>query len=146
MPGEVDAQQRFHTAFRAGKDDIDELGHVNNAVWVTWIQDASVAHWLRAARAQDRDRFVAVVLRHEIDYRGNIRAGEHATAVTWVEGAPRGARYTRRVDFVDGKGRLLVSALSRWALIEKATGKLYRVPPEMAAPFLLDAATTKEGE
>jgi acyl-CoA thioester hydrolase len=50
LAGEVDGQRRFHIAFRAGDDDIDELGHVNNAVWVTWIQDASVAHWLQAAR------------------------------------------------------------------------------------------------
>lgn len=138
LPGRIDAQRRFHIALQAEANDIDELGHVNNATWVVWIQDASVAHWLAAARPQDAGRYVAMVLRHEVDYRGNIKAGEKVTAVTWVEGAPRGARYFRRVDFVDGKGRLLVSALSQWALIEKTTGKLVRVPVEVAAPFISD--------
>ena len=46
---------------------------------------------------------------------------------------------TFSVDFTDNKGTVLVSALSQWALIEKATGKLVRVPVEVAAPFLRDA-------
>lgn len=140
LPGKIDEQRRFRITFRAEEADIDELGHVNNAVWVTWIQDASVAHWFAAARPGDTDTYVAVVLRHEIDYRGNVQAGEDATAITWLEGHPRGARYSRRVGFTDDKGSLLVSALSQWALIEKATGKLVRVPAEVAAPFLRDEA------
>lgn len=139
LPGTIDEQRRFHIGFRAEEHDIDELGHVNNAVWVTWIQDASVAHWFAASRPCDTDAFVAVVLRHEVDYRGNVRSGEDAIAITWVGGQPRGARYWRRVDFTDDKGGLFVSALSQWALIEKASGKLIRVPAEVAVPFQRDA-------
>ena len=136
LPGKVDAERRFHIAFKAEEDDIDELGHVNNAAWVIWIQDASVAHWLAAARPEDRDRFVAVVLRHEVDYRGNMRAGDEAIAATWVDGTPRGARYTRRVEFAGADGKKLVASLSEWALIDRQTGKLARVSAEIAAPFL----------
>jgi len=138
LPGRIDAQRRFHIAFQASADDIDELGHVNNATWVVWIQDASIAHWLAAARPRDAGHYVAMVLRHEVDYRSSIRAGEEVTAVTWVEGVPRGARYARRVEFLDSKGQLLVAALSQWALIVKTTGKLARVPSEVAAPFIND--------
>lgn len=136
LPGTVDEQRCFHISFRAEEHDIDELDHVNNAVWVTWVQDASMAHWYAAARPQDVSAYVAMVLRHEVDYRGNIQAGDEVTAVTWVEVQPRGARFTRRVEFFNDKGRLLVSARSQWALIEKATGKLVRIPDELAAPFL----------
>jgi acyl-CoA thioester hydrolase len=45
-----------------------------------------------------------MVIRHEVDYRGNIRAGDDTAAVTWLEGRPRGARYSRRVEFTDGGG------------------------------------------
>ncbi|HAF42728.1 MAG TPA: thioesterase [Sphingobium sp.] len=138
LAGSIDGQRHFHLRFDASEEDIDELGHVNNTTWVAWIQDASVAHWFAAARPGDADTFVAVVLRHEVDYRGNIKAGESATAATWVEGRPRGARYARRVEFTDVKGRLLVESLSQWALLEKATGRLVRVPAEVAAPFLTD--------
>ena len=36
---------RFTRTITAAAEDIDELGHVNNAVWVRWIQDIAVAHW-----------------------------------------------------------------------------------------------------
>ncbi|PZQ79028.1 MAG: thioesterase [Ancylobacter novellus] len=142
----MDEHRRFRIRFRARDADIDELGHVNNAVWVIWIQDASVAHWLTAARPQDRDRFVAVVLRHEVDYRGNVRAGDTVSATTWVVGAPRGARYVRRVEFHDEDGRTIVASLTQWALVDRETGKLARVPVEVAAPFLVDDTTQKEIE
>jgi len=35
----------FELAFTARPEHIDELGHVNNAVWVQWIQEVAVAHW-----------------------------------------------------------------------------------------------------
>ncbi|WP_262032522.1 acyl-CoA thioesterase [Microvirga sp. Mcv34] len=136
LPGKVNAERRFHMAFKAEEDDIDELGHVNNATRVVWIQDASVAHWLAAARSGDRDCFVTAVLRHEVDYRGNIRAGDEAIAVTWVDGAPRGARYALRVEFTGADGKVLVASRSEWPLIDRLTGKSARVSAEIAAPFL----------
>ncbi|MBM3926849.1 MAG: acyl-CoA thioesterase, partial [Sphingomonadales bacterium] len=39
----------FTHRFTALADHIDELGHVNNAVWVRWIQDIAVAHWAAVA-------------------------------------------------------------------------------------------------
>jgi len=140
LAGKLDGQRRFHIRFRVQEEDIDELGHVNNATWVVWVQDASVAHWFAAARPGDADEYAAMVVRHEIDYRRNVRAGDEVTAVTWVDGPPRGARYARRVEFTDSEGRLLVAALSQWVLIAKANGKLVRVPPELAARFLHDDA------
>ena len=71
---------RFTRTFTAAPDDIDELGHVNNAVWVSWIQDIAVAHWRAVAPADQVDAYVWVVVRHEIDYRGNVAAGETVIA------------------------------------------------------------------
>jgi acyl-CoA thioester hydrolase len=76
------------------------------------------------------------VTRHEIDYRGNIAAGESVTARTWIESEPKGAQFDRRVDFVDAKGKVIVRANTTWAMIDKATGRLVRVRPEVSAPFI----------
>lgn len=119
--------------------DIDILGHVNNAVWVRWIQDIAVAHWETIAQAEDRDKFIWVVTRHEIDYRANVGAGQIVTAQTWVPDPPRGARFNRFVRFTDPDGRVLVEAKSSWALIERASGRLKRISNEMAAPFMSQA-------
>ena len=47
---------------------IDELGHVNNAVWVQWIQQVATGHWDAAAPQSHKDTYIWVVVRHEIDY------------------------------------------------------------------------------
>lgn len=131
-------------AFAVTEDDIDELDHVNNAVWVVWLQDVSVAHWYAAAHPDHRDQHGAVVLHHDITYRGNVGLGARVKAQTWIQGLPRGARYTRCVRFEDERGKLLVSAVSQWGLIDR-NGRLVRVTPEMAAPFLPPAPALSDG-
>jgi len=128
--------QPFTRDFTASPEDIDELGHVNNAVWVRWIQDMATAHWSATAAREHVDAFIWVVTRHEIDYRGNVALGETVTGRTWIEKPPRGATLDRRVEFVNDSGKVIVSANTTWAMLDRATGRLMRVPMEVAAPFL----------
>ena len=127
----------FTRPFTATAADIDELGHVNNAVWVRWIQDMATAHWAAVADPAHVEAYIWVVTRHEIDYRGNVALGESVTAKTWIEKQPRGATFDRRVEFVNAAGKTIVSANTTWALIDRASGRLCRVPAEVAAPFFL---------
>ncbi|MBP6441275.1 MAG: acyl-CoA thioesterase [Sphingorhabdus sp.] len=126
----------FIHSFTAAPSDIDELGHVNNAVWVRWIQDMATSHWQAVASSEHIAAYYWVVTRHEIDYRGNIAAGESVTARTWIESEPKGAQFDRRVDFVDTNGKVIVRANTTWAMIDKVTGRLVRVRPEVSAPFM----------
>lgn len=126
----------FEQSFTAQPEDIDALGHVNNAVWVRWIQDMATSHWQAVAAPAHIAAYYWVVTRHEIDYRGNIAAGESVTARTWIEREPKGAQFDRRVDFVNAKGKVIVRANTTWAIIDKASGRLARVRPEVSAPFM----------
>lgn len=126
----------FTRTFRAAPQHIDELGHVNNTVWVQWIQDMATAHWDAVARPEDRAAFFWVVVRHEIDYRGNVSEGAEVHAKTWIEGLAQGAKSVRRVEFTDAAGKRLVSAATTWAMIDRATGRLARVRPEVLAAFV----------
>ncbi len=130
---------RFSKTITAQPDDIDELGHVNNAVWVRWIQDVAVSHWAAVAPPEHRDAYIWVVTRHEIDYRGNVNAGETVTGETWVPDPPKGARFDRHMRFTGADGRVKVEAVSTWAMLDRTTGRLVRVRPEIAAPFLESA-------
>lgn len=134
----------FSLAFRAGPDDIDELGHVNNAVWVRWAQELAVSHWQAVAPAAHRDAFVWVVTRHEIDYRGNLAPGETAIGETWVPAPPRGARFDRHFRFRRGTA-VLVEGVTTWAMLDRASGRLMRVRADIAAPFVGPAPTDMEG-
>ena len=128
----------FEKKITAGEADIDELGHVNNAVWVRWIQDMATDHWRAVADPAHVDAYVWVVVRHEIDYLRAVLPGETVTGRTWVGEAPRGARFDRHVEFTGTDGKPRVRARTTWAILDKATGRPLRVPAEVAAPFLRD--------
>jgi acyl-CoA thioester hydrolase len=126
---------RFTRAFVALPEHIDELGHVNNTVWLGWAQELSTSHWEAAARPEDRAAFYWVVVRHEIDYRGNITAGDSVTGTTWIPGPPQGATSLRAFEFTNAAGKVLVSGMTNWAMLDRVTNRLVRVRPEVIAPF-----------
>ena len=129
---------RHTLTFTARAPDIDAMGHVNNAMWVRWMEEIATAHWLAAASPEHIAAYAWVVTRHEIDYRGNIRLGQSVTAETFIDSAPSGARFDRRVNFKTSDGKIIVSARTTWAMIDLASGRLCRVPPVVAAPFVTD--------
>lgn len=126
----------FEMTFTAGDADIDELNHVNNAVWVQWVQTISTTHWFTVADPAHVDRYFWMMIRHEIDYAGNIGPGEVATARTFITDPPRGARFDRHVEFRNAEGKLVVKSKSTWAIVDRTTGRIVRVPQDVAAPFL----------
>jgi acyl-CoA thioester hydrolase len=128
--------QAFEMRFVARPDDIDIMGHVNNAVWVRWMEAIATAHWQALAPQDAQDRYAWVVTRHEIDYRGNVAEGEAVIARTWVGGPPRGARFDRVIEFSGEDGKPRVSARTTWAMVDLETRRLMRVPAELSAIFL----------
>ncbi|MGB3166349.1 MAG: acyl-CoA thioesterase [Alteraurantiacibacter sp.] len=126
----------YARSFTALPEHIDVNGHVNNTVWLRWMEDLSGEHWERDALAEHRDRYVWLVLRHEIDYRGNVGEGAKVIGRTEIREGPRGPRFVRHFTFADFGGREIVRAQTTWAMLDKASQKLKRVPSEVAAPFM----------
>ena len=126
----------FELAFDALPEHIDELGHVNNAVWVQWIQHIAVAHWYSVADPAHDAAYFWVVTRHEIDYLRAAFEGDRVIGRTWVGDAPKGARFDRHVEFTGRDGKICVRAKTSWAIIDRALGRPIRVPPEVIAPFV----------
>ncbi len=125
----------FTAKIMAQPADIDALGHVNNSVWVRWIQDLATAHWQAAALPEHIAAYVWVVVRHEIDFLGNIEAGQSVEGRTWVGDAPRGAKFDRHVEFLRD-GKVIVRAKTTWAILHKDSGRLLRVPNDVAERFV----------
>lgn len=129
----------FDTAYpsrrQAVDTDIDELGHVNNAAYVKWIQDAAVGHWTHLASGPLATDHVWVCLRHEIDYLLPILPGETAHIRTWL-GKRQGARFDRHIDIrKEGSTRASVIAVTTWVMLDKATGRPRRVGDDVMAVF-----------
>ena len=125
----------FEMTFTAAPEHIDELGHVNNAVWVRWMEQVAVAHWRSVADAEHQDAYFWVVVRHEIDYLRAVLEGERITARTWVGENLKGAKFDRHIEFVGADGKPRVRSRTDWAIIDKASGRPIRIPPEVVAPF-----------
>ncbi|NJM26226.1 MAG: acyl-CoA thioesterase [Bacteroidia bacterium] len=114
--------------------DIDELGHVNNVVYLRWVQDAAAAHWDAVATAQVKSIHRWVVLRHEIDYKAPAFGNEQLTAHTWVENY-NGARSQRRV-LIFRDDTVLAAALTTWCLLDAGTMRPKRVQSDIQQLFL----------
>jgi acyl-CoA thioester hydrolase len=128
--------ERFHFTIRATDEDIDELGHVSNLVYLRWVLDAATAH--SVARGWGHAEYLArgavfVVRRHELDYLLPVVAGDELVAQTWVE-SWRAASCVRRTDLLRGD-RTVARGATTWAFITLPDGRPTRIPPDLRALF-----------
>jgi acyl-CoA thioester hydrolase len=114
---------------------IDELGHVNNVVYLSWVQDVAIAHWNSLTTPELRTRLIWVALRHEIDYKAEAVLGDRIIARTWT-GLGRGVRYARHTRILRAADNvLLAEAVTQWCPMDATTRKPTRLPAEIAAYF-----------
>lgn len=122
---------KFSLQIQVQESDIDELGHVNNVVYLRWVQEVAAAHWEHAASATIKTRYVWVVLRHEIDYLRPAFRSESITGYTWV-GEHKGAKFERFVSlYRTGTDELLAKAKTTWCLLDSATMRPKRIEEEI---------------
>jgi acyl-CoA thioester hydrolase len=115
--------------------DIDRQNHVNNTVYVRWIQEVATAHWQARAPDDARDAIGWVVLRHEIDYKSPAGLGDEIVLRTWVGKATR-ITFERFTEIRRARdNELLSQARTIWVPINPDTGKPARVPAEVRARF-----------
>jgi acyl-CoA thioester hydrolase len=113
----------YELAIEITPGDIDMMGHVNNVTYLRWVQDAATAHWTSAASAEDLEKVLWIVLRHEIDYRQAALPGDAIIARTWVGAATR-LRFERFTEILRASDRtVLASAKTIWCPVDARTLK-----------------------
>lgn len=131
----------FSIRLRVAAQDLDELQHVSNVVYVRWIQDVAVAHSESVGLSLEAYRklgAVFVVRRHEVDYLRSALAGDEVEVETRVVAmslvtATR-QTFIRRV----ADGQVLVQAQTQWAYVSTSTGRPVRIPPAVIQRFTLE--------
>jgi len=127
--------QAFELSVPVLPEDIDELEHVNNTVYLRWVQDAATAHWRAIAAAEAQAQISWVVLRHEIDYKAAALKGDLIRLRTWVGTASR-LTFERHTEIRRETDReLLAQARTLWCPVNSTTGRPTRVPAEVRAQF-----------
>jgi acyl-CoA thioester hydrolase len=118
---------RYERAFPVEPGDIDDLGHVNNVVYLRWVQEIAAAHWEATISPEERAPIAWVVLRHEIEYKHPAVLGDQVIARTWV-GPATGTTFERHTEILrGGDGRLLARARSLWCPLNARTGRPSRI-------------------
>jgi acyl-CoA thioester hydrolase len=127
------AENDFAITIQVQQTDIDDLGHVNNVVYVRWVQDVAAAHWNSLTSQKPKLKYAWVVLRHEIDYISPALSNDIILATTWVgeSNGPRSDRYVHLTNKVTGE--LLAKAKTTWCLLDGLTLRPRRVPAEIIA-------------
>jgi acyl-CoA thioester hydrolase len=135
MRGCASIETAFACEIAPEPGDFDEMGHVNNAVYLRWAQQIAVAHWAAVASPAMKSQWLWIVLRHEIDYRDEILPGDAVIARTWL-GKADGARFDRFIDLrKPGAARAAAAVKSTWVLIDAGTRRPKRVGAEILAAF-----------
>lgn len=117
------------------KNEIDQLGHVNNAEYVKWIQDAATEHWFSVSSDDLKQKYVWFCSRHEIDYKKQLYENENIEIRTWL-GEAQGARFDRFVDIrVAGSPKPAVLAKTTWVLMDKDRGRPIRIKSDILLAF-----------
>jgi acyl-CoA thioester hydrolase len=113
--------------------DIDFMGHVNNARYLNWVQDAVVAHWQKLAPPQAVAEHLWVALKHEITYRKPAFLNDEVIA-TVVLDKVEGVRafYSTLIKRGD---ELLAEVKSSWCCLDAQTLRPARIAKDIAAHF-----------
>ena len=125
----------FEISVAVMPEDIDEQNHVNNTVYLRWVQEVATAHWQAIASSEAQGEIGWVVLRHEIDYKAPACLGDEIVLRTWVGKATRLTfeRFTEILRRSDGQ--LLSKTRTLWCPINAQTGRPGRVPLEVRKQF-----------
>jgi acyl-CoA thioester hydrolase len=124
-------------------EDIDEYDHVNNAVYLTWLDRAAWSH--SAALGVPLERCLALrrgmaAQRIEIDYLRAAVAGDRVLAATWIVSADGRLRAERRFQIRrPSDGATLARARIDYVCISLDTGRAVRMPETFACAYVVTA-------
>jgi acyl-CoA thioester hydrolase len=125
--------QTFAIPITVEAADIDFMGHVNNARYLTWVQEAVLAHWRKLAPAEEVASKAWVALKHEITYLKPGFLGDAVVARPVLESF-KGARAFYRTVISRGE-EVLAEVRSAWCCIDAATLKPARIGDHLRAFF-----------
>lgn len=119
----------FEHIVKVEASDIDELQHVNNVVYFTYLQQAAMAHWYTSVPSELSDSMRWVVKKHEIEYFKSAFLDDEIIVKTWVENFT-GVSSDRHYEIYKS-GILLVKARTLWVALDSVSMRPKRVPAHL---------------
>lgn len=117
------------------QDDIDFMGHVNNASYLKWVQAAVISHWQHLAPVEAVAQHLWVALKHEITYRRPAFLDDDVVATVLLEKV-QGARAFYETVIRRG-GEVLAEVKSSWCCLDAETLKPSRLAKDVIDRFFV---------
>lgn len=126
----------FEYKINVREEDIDQNEHVNNVVYLKWVQDVAIAHWNKVSTDQMKEENVWVISRHEIDYLNSCYLNDEIIAKTWV-GQTEGVRSVRHVEIHNkSTGKIAAKVATTWILLDPKTLRPKRISDDLKQLFM----------
>jgi len=117
------------------QDDIDFMGHVNNASYLRWVQEAVISHWRRLAPAEAVGRHLWVALKHEITYRRPAFLDDDVVATVLLEKFQGTRAFYETV--IRRGGEVLAEVKSSWCCLDAETMRPARLAKDVIDRFFV---------
>lgn len=122
----------FYLPIKVAPEDIDELNHVNNIVYLRYVQDAAIGHW-KTVPQEIASQIIWMARRHEIDYLKQAFLGEELVAKTWVDDFV-GVKSIRHCEIMRGE-EVLARSVTHWISLDAQTLRPKRITEEIVKQF-----------
>ena len=126
----------FRHAIGIAPADIDHMGHVNNSVYLRWVQEAVISYWQKVAPAEAIAGHLWVALKHEITYRRPAFLDDDVVADVIAE-QMQGARAFFSTIIRRGED-VVAEVRSCWCCLDAATRRPARLARDVVSRFLPD--------
>jgi acyl-CoA thioester hydrolase len=125
---------RHRTTLQVRFRDIDAFGHVNNAVFFSYLEQARIEYLIDVLQpAATFDRLPLILARVELDFRSPIMFGEEVSVETRIDGIGRSSLAMSHRMTAGEEGRLVGESTSVLVTYDYATARPMDVPDDWRA-------------
>ncbi|WP_179997899.1 acyl-CoA thioesterase [Acinetobacter sp. YH12239] len=128
----------FDLKIKATAQDIDILGHVNNVVYVKWMQDVATAHIEQLGLGVEQYlelKHAMVAVEHHMNYRKACFENDEIILRTWLNDLNAMYSFRQYAFFRPSDQSLLFVGNTKWACVEIATGRPKRLSPTFTQAY-----------
>jgi acyl-CoA thioester hydrolase len=125
----------FIINIKVAPEHLDNVSHVNNVIYVQWMQDIASMHWDAFASDKLKQEVLWMIKRHVIDYHHQAFLNDELRIETWT-GDYTNVTWKRHYEItrpVDNKK--IITAASIWIPLDRKTQRPKRIDDEMVMMF-----------
>lgn len=128
--------KKFSINIQVQQPHLDAVNHVNNVVYIQWMQDIASMHWHAIATPELKNKFVWMIRRHEVDYHNQAFLNDNLLITTWT-GEYTNVTWKRHYEITrPADNKKIICAVSLWIPVDVETQKPQRVDGAMVSLFM----------